>query len=156
MLNYKVKSRNCNSDVWSVRQLTKYPTSPKRKPTSSSGLMMPNWTLLIVRNGHALSPEGGPCILSIQRDASFLGTPLCEQEQPLNNHHDSGQAANGDRKVSEGDIPGTSAVSCPYCRIICILILCKSATDNSLPFFWSTLWSALSASEHEAVQRLFL
>lgn len=74
--------------------------------------MMPNWTLLIVRNGHALSPEGGPCILSIQRDASFPGTPLCEQEQPLNCHHDSGQAANGDRKVSEGDSPGTSAVGC--------------------------------------------
>lgn len=72
--------------------------------------MMPNWTLLIVRNGHALSPEGGPCILCIQRDASFLGTPLCEQEQPLNCHHDSGQSANGDRKVSEGDIPGTAAV----------------------------------------------
>lgn len=83
--------------------------------------MMPNWTLLIVRNGHALSLEGGPCILSIQRDASFLGTPLCEQEQPLkNNHHDSSQAANGDRKVSEGDIPGTSAIKCRYKRIICL------------------------------------
>lgn len=72
--------------------------------------MMPNWTLLTVRNGHALSPEGGPFILCIQRDASFLDTPLCEQEQPLNCHHDSGQSANGDRKVSEGDIPGTSAL----------------------------------------------
>lgn len=118
--------------------------------------MMPNWTLLIVRNGHALSPEGGPCILSIQRDASFLGTPLCEQEQPLNDHHDSGQAANGDRKVSEGDIPGASAVGCPYCWIIYSLVLSKTATDNSLPFSWSTLWSALSASEYEAVQRLVL
>lgn len=75
--------------------------------------MMPNWTLLIVRSGHALSPEGGPCILPIQRDASFLGTPLCEQEQPLNEHRDSRQAANGDRKVFEGDIPGTSDVGLP-------------------------------------------
>lgn len=75
--------------------------------------MMPNWTLLIVRNGHALSPEGGPCILSIQRDASFPGTPLCEQEQPQDNHQDSSQAANGDRKVSEGDIPGAFDVRLP-------------------------------------------
>lgn len=28
--------------------------------TSSSGLRTPNWTLLMVRSGHALSPEGGP------------------------------------------------------------------------------------------------
>lgn len=49
---------------------------PKTKPTSSSGLMMPNCTLLMRRNGHALSLEGGPCILSIQRDASSPGTPL--------------------------------------------------------------------------------
>lgn len=118
--------------------------------------MMPNWTLLIVRNGHALSPEGGPCILSIQRAASFLGTPLCEQEQPLNYHHDSGQAANGDRKVSEGDIPGASVVGCPYSWIITSLNLSKLATDCSPPFFWSTLWSALSASERETVQRLVI
>ena len=25
--------------------------------------------------------RGGPCILSIQRDASSLGTPLCKKEQ---------------------------------------------------------------------------
>lgn len=80
--------------------------------------MMPNWTLLIVRNGHALSPEGGPCILSIQREAFFLGTPLCEQEQPLSNHQVSGQAANGNRKVSGGDIPGTFDVGYRYCLII--------------------------------------
>lgn len=97
--------------------------------------MMPNCTLLIVRNGHALSPEGGPCILSIQRAASFLDTPLWEQEQALNYHHDSGQAANGDRKVSEGDVPGASVVGCPCCWIITILFLSRLATDNPLPFF---------------------
>ena len=74
--------------------------------------MMPNWTLLIVRSGHALSPEGGPCILSIQRDASFLGTPLYEQEQSLSGHHGSGLAAKRDRKGSGGDIPRSAAVGC--------------------------------------------
>lgn len=96
--------------------------------------MMPNWTLLIVRNGHALSPEGGPCILSIQRDASFVGTPLCEQEQPLNCHHDSGHAANGDRKVSEGDIPATSVVGWLYSRFNMVYSKVERPPTVSLPF----------------------
>lgn len=35
-------------------------TTPPRSGTISSGLRMPNWTRLMVRNGQALSPEGGP------------------------------------------------------------------------------------------------
>lgn len=83
----------------------------------------------------ACAVAGGRSVHPVySRDASFLGTPLCEQEQPLNNHHDSGQAANGDRKVSEGDIPGTSVVVCLYYLIIYVLVLSKLATDCSLPF----------------------
>lgn len=103
--------------------------------------MTPNWTLLIVRNGHALSPEGGPCILSIQRDASFLGTPLCEQEQPVNCHLDSGQAANGDRKVSEGNIPGAFVVGCLWSWVIYVQFLPTQTNYRSLPFSDLLTWA---------------
>lgn len=115
--------------------------------------MTPNWTLLIVRNGHALSPEGGPCILSIQRDASFLGTPLWEQEQPLNCHHGSGDAANGVQNISKGDIPGTSVVGCLRRGVVYVYFLHKLSTDCSLPFSdlpTGALWALLKVGGFNA------
>lgn len=112
--------------MWDVFKSIKTPL-PERKPTSSSGLMMPNWTLLMRRNGHALSPEGGPCILSIQRDASSLGTPLCEQEQPEICHQDSSRpptvTGKSPKAISQGPllsvILGTNLLMV-WSQVICL------------------------------------
>lgn len=124
MIKFVTFQKRCvNSSITDKRpNLTK-----RNKPTSSSGLMMPNCTLLIVRSGHALSPEGGPCILCIQRDASFLGTSLCEQ-------HDPGQAANGERVTSAGDIPRTTAAPSLLQPDFLESNPERCAYDNPLPF----------------------
>lgn len=101
-----------------LKEVREYPFQ-RAKPTSSSGLRTPNCTLLMRRNGHALSLEGGPCILSIQRDASSPGTPLCKKEH-LWNATKTLLAPNGDRNLSDGGFPVTTV----SCYSMCFLNLC--------------------------------
>lgn len=49
-------------------------------------------------------------------------------------HQDSGQAANGDRNVSEGDITKTHVGYCPWSLFIYVLLLSTMATSCPLPF----------------------
>lgn len=142
------------SNIVILKEWREYPL-PSAKPTISSGLRTPNCTLLMRRNGHALSLEGGPCILSIQRDASSPGTPLCKKEH-LWNATKTLLAPNGDRNSSDGGFPVTTVSCYSMCFKICVHKLTIVATGMPLPSPRSTLRCALSASERKALSHVFI
>lgn len=146
MIKFVTFQKRCvNSSITDKRpNLTK-----RNKPTSSSGLMMPNCTLLIVRSGHALSPEGGPCILCIQRDASFLGTSLCEQEWAARPWPGRQRWAGNLRRWYPKDHSSPVAFTAGFSRIKSRALRLR----QSPPFSRSTPLSALSASEGLCLQR---